>query len=40
MDMFIYDKSPWDLIKMSADVKPNFVAAVRPFEFRSTLVCR
>lgn len=37
MNMYIFDKTPWDIIRLCADAKPNFVAAVRPFEFRSTL---
>lgn len=37
LDMFIYDKTPWDIFKLCADSRPNYTIAVRPFEFRSTL---
>ena len=37
MNMYIFNKSPWDLMRLMADANPNFVVAVRPFEFRSTL---
>ena len=33
----LYDKTPWDVINTCAMAVPNYVAAVHPFGFRSTL---
>lgn len=35
--MFIYNKTPWDIIQVCRMLVPDFIASVEPFEFRSTL---
>ena len=35
--MYLYNKTPWDVIQVCRMLIPDFVASVEPFEFRSTL---
>lgn len=35
--IYLFDKTPWDIFQIYAAVCPDYIAAVHPFEFRSTL---
>ena len=37
LNMYIYNKNPWDVMSLCMQSSPNFYLQVRPFEYRSTL---
>src|SRR3990170_4599949 len=37
LNMFIFNKNPWDVMTLCMQTSPNFYLQVRPFEYRSTL---
>jgi hypothetical protein len=37
LKMYVYDKTAWDIITICRMVDPEYIAAVHPFELRSTL---
>ena len=35
--IYLFDKTPWDVIQIYASIAPDYIATIIPFEYRSTL---